>query len=129
MKNLYRLTFCLLVGLMFGCGKPDYGPPKAPNEASELIVQARDLLLEVSTGGVPFKGKADLKPYDETFPLVKKAVEGGELVIVFGKTIKDNSPTPEVIAYETSAEKGEGWAVKDDGKVYKVSSQDLPKGK
>jgi hypothetical protein len=103
-----------------------------PAGAGEEIVETHALLLEAAYGGGPLKSAKDVEPYSNRFPKAAAAIKNGDIKVVWGKAIKDNAPKPEIVAYEKSAESGEGWAIKEDGKLHKVSSADvskLPKSK
>ncbi len=91
------------------------------------MAETHALLLEASYGGGPLKGVKDVEAYESRFPKAAAAVKSGDVKIIWNKAIKDNSPSPEIIAYEKSAESGDGWAIKDNGKLEKVTSADVAK--
>jgi hypothetical protein len=47
--------------------------------------------------------------------------------VIWGKQILDTVESPQVIAYESKAASGDGYAIKQDGKVHKITSADIPK--
>lgn len=126
---LSRVT-CLLVSLTFiGCGSPQPTGPEMPAGTSEALANTHALILEASYGGAPLKSVKDLDQYAGSFPKAVAAIKAGEIKVIWGKPILDNAKTPQVIAYESKVEKGEGFAVKEDGKIHKVTAADLPKSK
>lgn len=128
--NAKRFLFLnLMLVTLLGCGSSQSTGSNVPADASEAIVDTHKLILESTYGGSPIKTAKDMDLYKETFPKSYEAVKKGEVKIVWGKSIQDNVQTPEVIAYESKAESGEGWAVKNDGKISKVTAADLPKSK
>ncbi len=100
-----------------------------PAGASEAITETHALLLEATYGGGPLKSEKDLTAYESKFPNAVASIKSGDIKVMWGKPIKDNSPSPEIIAYEKSAESGDGWSIKDNGKLEKVTAADLPKSK
>ncbi len=98
-----------------------------PAGASEAITETHSLLLEAAYGGGPLKTVKDVDAYESRFPKAVAAVKSGEIKIIWGKVIKDNSPSPEIIAYEKSAETGDGWSIKDNGKLEKATPADVAK--
>ncbi len=119
----------LLVGLAIsffgGCGGVSSGPPSVPKEASKVMVETRDLLLEASFGGMPFQKKADAKQYENRFPEAAKAIADRSVSIVWGKLLKEGVTSPAIVAYESTASTTEGWAVKEDAKLYKVTAAEI----
>ena len=126
MKTCISILIGSLMCLLSGCGGAVSGPPATPNDASKVMVETRDLLIEASFGSLPFKKKTDAKQYESQFPEATKAIADGSVIVVWGKLIKEGVATPEIIAFESSAATSAGWAVKEDGKLYKVTSADLP---
>ncbi|MEQ1828690.1 MAG: hypothetical protein ABL921_22195 [Pirellula sp.] len=110
-----------------GCGGSSSTGPAIPAGASEAIAETHALILEASYGGSPLKSAKDIDSYESRFPKAVASIKSGDIKVIWGKTIKDNSPSPEIIVYEKSAESGDGWAIKDDGKLHKVSSSDIEK--
>lgn len=129
MTHTRRLFLCLISASLCGCGASQSTGPNIPTGASEGIADTHALILESTYGGSPLKSAKDLEQYKDRFSKAYEAVKSGEVKIVWGKPILDNAPTPEVIAYETKAESGEGFAVKNNGKIEKVTAADLPKSK
>ena len=124
-KHFSTLLFGSLLSFVGGCGGTS-GPPEAPKDASKVIVQTRDLLIEASFGGAPFQKKADAKQYEGHFPEAAKAIADGSVVIVWGKLLKEAAASPEIVAYESTASTAGGWAVKEDAKLYKVTAAEVP---
>ncbi|XZE45993.1 hypothetical protein SH467x_001256 [Pirellulaceae bacterium SH467] len=124
-------NFFMMIGLslLVGCGGSAPTGPALPADAGEAITEAHGLILESTYGGGLLKSAKDLDAFESRFPKAVAAIKSGEVKVIWGKAVKDNSPSPEVIAYEKAAESGEGWAIKDNGKLEKVTSADLPKGK
>lgn len=114
-----------LIIFVSGCGGRASGPPASPTNASKVIVETRDLLLEASFGGMPFQKKADAKQYENRFPEAAKAIADGTVIVVWGKLLKEGVTSPAIVAYESSASTSEGWAVKEDAKLYKVTASDV----
>ena len=114
-----------VVTFFVGCGGGSSGPPSAPKEASKVMVETRDLLLEASFGGMPFQKKADAKQYENRFPEAAKAIADGSVTIVWGKLLKEGVTSPAIVAFESTASTSGGWAVKEDSKLYKVTASDL----
>lgn len=69
----------------------------------------------------------DVDNYVGQFDTAINAIKSGEIKVIWGKQILDNVQSPQVIAYESKAESGEGYAIKEDGKIHKITSADLPK--
>lgn len=132
-KLILAISGLIASSLLPGCGGTNNGPPPAPDGATPAVIQLRDILVMASTGaGDPLKNKASVKSYEGDFPDAAAAINEGKIKIIYGRTVKDGAPSNEIIAYETSAESGEGWAIKDDGKIHRVTSTDissLPKTK
>jgi hypothetical protein len=131
---MFRRIGLVFVSLLMvgGCGGNENAGPTFPAGTSEAMSETHALLLEASYGGIPLKSVKEIDTYESRFPKAVAAIKSGEVKIIWGKTIKDNSPSPEIIAFEKLAESGEGWAIKDDGKLHKVTSSEvtkLPKGK
>lgn len=124
-KPFFTLLFGSLFSFVSGCGGAS-GPPEAPKEASKVIVQTRDLLIEASFGGAPLQKKADAKQYEGQFPEAAKAIADGSVVIVWGRLLKEAAASPEIVAYESIASTAGGWAVKEDAKLYKVNAAEVP---
>jgi len=117
---------------MCGCGGNSSSGPQMPSGASEAISETHALLLEAAYGGSPLRSAKDADAYESRFPKAVAAIKSGDIQVIWGKAIKDNSPSPEIIAFEKSAETGEGWSIKDNGKLEKVTASDianLTKGK
>lgn len=123
-----RKVLLSFVGLFLGCGTSTPTAPSLPKDAGEAISEAHGMILDASYGGRPLTGVKDLPAYEGEFPKAVAAIKSGDVKVIWGKSIKDNSPSPEIIAYEKAAESGEGWAIKDNGKLEKVSSSELPRG-
>ena len=125
-KPLLTLLFGSLFLLVSGCGGGASGPPAAPKDASSVIVQTRDLLMEASFGGPQFQKKADAKQFENQFPEAAKAIADGSVIVVWGKLLKEGAATPEIVAYESTATTADGWAVKEDAKLYKITAAEVP---
>ena len=123
--SFFFLMAISLLSIFGGCGGGVSGPPAAPTDASKVMVETRDLIIEASFGSMPFKKKADAKQYESKFPEAAKAIADGSVVVVWGKLIKEGVSTPEIIAYESSASSSGGWAVKEDAKLYKVPAAEI----
>ena len=127
---MLRTLFCLIIGLVGlvagGCSSQSSSVPAVPAGVSEALAETQELILEATYGGAPLKTAKDLDQYNGRFPKALAALKSGEVKIVWGKQIQDNATSPGVIAYDSKAESGEGWAVKEDGKFHKVSASDLP---
>jgi hypothetical protein len=133
-NRMFRRIGLVIVSIasIVGCGGNENAGPTLPAGTSEAMAETHALLLEASYGGNPLKSAKEMDSYASRFPKAAAAIKSGDVKIIWGKTIKDNSPSPEIIAFEKAAESGEGWAIKDDGKLHKVTSADitkLPKGK
>lgn len=124
-----KIIGLLVTSLCIGCGGTSTTGPQLPADAGEAIKEAHALILESTYGGGQLKNEKDLSQFETRFPKAVAAIKSGEVKMVWGKAVKDNSPSPEIIAYEKSAESGEGWAIKDNGKLEKATAADLPKGK
>lgn len=130
MKTLFPILGIVILSVaMIGCGGTQSTGPNIPAGASEAIAETHALLLESTYGGAPIKSAKDLEQYSSRFSKSVKALKSGEVKMVWGKQILDNAKAPQVIAYEAKAESGEGFAIKEDGKLYKVTAADLPKAK
>lgn len=129
MKNFVCLVLLFSLVAFVGCGANQSGGPDIPAGASEALADTHSLILEASYGGSPIKTAKDLDQYNDRFPKAVAALKSGDVKMVWGKSIQDNVKNAEVIAYEAKAESGEGFAVKNDGKIHKVTSSDLPKSK
>ena len=126
---LNRFT-CVVVLLTFvGCGSSPQKGPEMPAGTSEALSETHAMILESSYGGGPLKSVKDIDQHAGSFPKAVAAIKAGEIKVIWGKPILDNAKTPQVIAYESKVEKGEGFAVKEDGKIHKVTAADLPKPK
>lgn len=110
-----------------GCIGSSSSGPVMPAGASEAITETHALLLESTYGSGLLKSLKDVDAYESRFPKAVAAIKSGDIKVIWGKAIKDNSPSPEIIAYEKSAESGEGWAIKDNAKLEKVTAADLAK--
>ena len=122
------LSLALVVAVAAcGCTGNSSSGPALPAGAGEAITETHAMLLEATYGGTPLKSAKDVGAYESKFPKAAAAVKSGDVKIIWGKAIKDNSPSPEVIAYEKAAESGEGWGIKDNAKLEKITSADLPK--
>jgi hypothetical protein len=122
-------TFCLVIGLLVisGCGSTQQGVAQMPPEATEALTETHAMIMEASYGEAPLKSLKDVDHYAGRFDTAIDAIKSGEIKVIWGKQILDNVQSPQVIAYESKAESGEGYAIKEDGKVHKVTSADLPK--
>jgi hypothetical protein len=127
---MLRTLFCLIVGFVGivagGCSSSSSSVPNVPAGVSEALAETQELILEATYGGAPLKSAKDLDQYNGRFPKAVAALKSGEVKMVWGKQILDNTKSPGVIAYDAKAESGEGWAIKEDGKFHKVSTSDLP---
>ena len=120
------IVLLVIASMSLGCGGSSSSGPGLPEGASEAIAEVREVILDASYGGSPLKSKSDLKHFESRFPKAAAAIESGEIEVVWGGTIRDGAnPTPKVIAYEKAAATGEGWAVKDDGNISKVTSAEI----
>jgi hypothetical protein len=128
-RILFFAIVCLVGLSVLGCGSSPSTGPVVPAGASEAIAETQSLILETTYGGAPLKSVKDLDQYIGRFPKAVAALKNNEVKMIWGKQILDNAKSPQVIAYESKAESGEGWAVKEDGKIHKVSSADLPQKK
>ncbi len=129
MKTARYLALSLISATLCGCGASQSTGPNIPQGAGEGIADTHALILESTYGGSPLKSAKDLEQYKDRFAKAVEAVKSGEVKIIYGKPILDNVQTPEVIAYESKAESGEGFAVKNNGKIEKITAADLPKSK
>ena len=127
-KSTMICSFLLVgscISFVGGCGGGASGPPASPTDASKVMVETRDLLIEASFGGMPFQKKADAKQYESRFPEAAKAIADGSVIVVWGKLLKEGVTSPAIVAYESTASTSVGWAVKEDAKLYKVTASDL----
>jgi len=126
-KMLSRLIVLLAIASMsLGCGGSGANGPDLPADASELITEVRDAILEASYGGASLKKKSDVAQIESQFPKAAAAIKNGEVELIWGKTIRDGAnASPQIIAYEKTAETGEGWAVKDNGSIAKVTAAEI----
>lgn len=123
---MFRTIGLVLVALaVSGCNGSSNSGPTLPAGAGEAITETHAMLLDASYGGGPMKSAKDVDAYESRFPKAAAAIKSGDIKVIYGKPIKDNSPTPEVIAYEKSAESGEGWGIKDNGKLEKLTAADV----
>ncbi len=122
------IVLLAIASMSLGCGggSGSNNGPDLPADASELITDVRDAILEASYGGAPLKSKSDLAAYESQFPKAAAAIKSGEVELVWGKTIRDGAnASPQIIAYEKTAETSEGWAVLDNGSIAKVTSAEI----
>ena len=121
------IVLVVIASISVGCGESGSSGPQIPDGASEAITEVHAAILEASYGGSPLRSKGDLAQIEQQFPKAVAAIKGGEVEVIWGKTIRDGAgASPQVIAYEKSAETGEGWAVKEDGTISKITSADIP---
>lgn len=113
--------------LAIGCGRTDPGgPPNAPKDASEAILQARDLIIEAGVGGIKFEKLSDVKQLESQFPKGAAAINDGSVIVVWGKFVKEGMvANPAIIAYESKAATEGGWVIREDAKIYKVTSAEF----
>jgi hypothetical protein len=119
----------LVIGIcvVSGCGSSKQGVTQIPPEASPALTETHELLVQASYGDVPLNSLNDVDNYAGRFDTAIKAIKSGEIKVIWGKPIMDNVESPQVIAYESKAASGEGYAIKQDGKVHKITSADIPK--
>ena len=128
MKPISSILF-LVIGIcvVSGCGSSKQGVTQIPAEASPALTETHELLVQASYGDVPLNSLNDVDNYAGRFDTAIKAIKSGEIKVIWGKPIMDNVESPQVIAYESKAASGEGYAIKQDGKVHKITSADIPK--
>jgi hypothetical protein len=121
--------FLFAVGLFVisGCDSSQQGVTQMPSEASPALVETHAMISQASYGDLPLNSLQDVDSYAGQFDTAIKAIKSGEIKVIWGKRILDNVETPQVIAYESRAESGEGYGIKEDGKVHKITSADIPK--
>jgi hypothetical protein len=121
LRNLLLGVASLLV---LGCGGSS-NTGALPTGAGEAISDTHALLLDVTYGGGTLKSAKDLDTFESRFPKAVAAIKSGEVKVLWGKVIKDNSPSPEIIAYESKASEQGGWVIKDNGKLSQLSAADF----
>jgi hypothetical protein len=121
--------FFLVIGLFVisGCGSSQQGVAQMPPEASGALAETHAMIIQASYGDSPLNSMKDVDNYVGQFDTAINAIKSGEIKVIWGKQILDNVQSPQVIAYESKAESGEGYAIKEDGKIHKITSADLPK--
>lgn len=121
--------FFLVIGLLVipGCGPTQQGVTQMPPGATEALTETHAMIIQASYGDAPLNSLKDVDNYAGRFDTAIEAIKSGEIKVIWGKQILDSVQSPQVIAYEAKAESGEGYAIKEDGKVHKVTSADLPK--
>lgn len=121
--------FLVAIGLFVisGCDSSQQGVTQMPSEASPALIETHAMISQASYGDLPLNNLQDVDNYVGQFDVAIKAIKSGEIKVVWGKRILDNVETPQVIAYESKAESGEAFGIKEDGKVHKITSADIPK--
>ena len=119
------LTLGLLVSTALGCSSNNNSGSSIPTEAGSAIAQTLGMIQESTYGGTPLKDLKAAESYANQFPDAVSAIKSGEIVIVWGRSLLDNAKEPQIVAYESSASSGEGWAVKEDGKLHKIGASDI----
>jgi hypothetical protein len=121
--------FCLAIGIcvISGCGSSQQGVTQIPAEASPALTETHAMIIQASYGDAPLNSLQDVDNYAGQFDTAIKAIKSGEIKVIWGKQILDTVESPQVIAYESKAATGDGYAIKQDGKVHKITSADIPK--
>jgi len=110
-----------------GCGSSKQAVTQIPPEASPALTETHAMIVQASYGDAPLNSLNDIDNYAGQFDTAIKAIKSGEIKVIWGKQILDNIESPQVIAYESKAQTGDGYAIKQDGKVHKITSADIPK--
>jgi hypothetical protein len=121
--------FYSVIGLcaISGCESSQKGVTQMPPEASPALTETHAMIMQASYGDIPLNSLNDIDNYAGQFDTAISAIKSGEIKVIWGKQVLDAVESPKVIAYESKAESGEGYAIKEDGKVHKITSADIPK--
>jgi hypothetical protein len=121
---MWRLIAIGLVAACVGCGSST-GDVLVPKEASEDVVQLRDLLVD---SGQPIQKPADISSLSGRYPAAVEGVTSGKLSIVWGKGIREGgSGKAEILAYQSDAESQGGWVIRENATIEKLTAEDFKK--
>jgi len=133
----WRATLLLLLFAIFGCSSsaPTGGGQEPTGEA---ILHEVGAMLQ-SYSGEAHRGPkkaADLSKFENSFPLGYRAVQSGDVVVVWGAPIAGegdakNAPA-DVVAYEKKVPNEGGWVLLQNGNVKQMSGSEFaaaPKAK
>lgn len=125
--NMFKCAIVLASLTILGCGRNSTTELATPNGASDSIAQTLKMIQDASYGGTKLASAKDTEQYQSLYPEAVQAIKDGKIIVLWGKTVKDNAKDAQIIAYEAAASSGEGWGVKEDGQLHKVTSEEVSK--
>jgi hypothetical protein len=134
MTHMTRLATLALLAAFAGCSSPgsDAGNGQVPD--NEAILHEVGGLLRTAGDRAPKKA-ADLARSEAGFPLGYRAVQSGEVVVVWGARMAgegDSGASSDVIAYEKQVPAEGGWVLLQNGTVKQMTAAEFataPKAK
>lgn len=118
----------IVCGFLAGCSSTN--TPATPGKPDGNAVGFEVAGLIRSYSGENNKGPtkaADLKKYELGFPLGYAAVQGGQVVVIWGSTVagEGGGGSKEVVAYEKDAPTAGGFVVLQDGSVKQMTADEF----
>jgi hypothetical protein len=131
-----RLATCLVLAAgLAGCAASDKGGDAGGPTASDALQQVANMIRDyTSANGRPPAKFADLAQFQNLYNVGYKAVESGEVVVVWGAPVagEGGGGGKGVVAYEKSAGDSGGSVLLQDGTVKKMTAEEFkaaPKAK
>jgi hypothetical protein len=115
-----------------GCSSRKSATADGPTRESELRELASLLILHSGQHRRGPSKPADLAEYEAGGPLAYRAVQSGELVVVWGATMPgegEGGGTDAVVAYEKKVPSEGGWVLLHNGNVKSMSAAEFQSAK
>ncbi|HJZ55804.1 MAG TPA: hypothetical protein VKE74_12625 [Gemmataceae bacterium] len=122
MRHVVRLAAVAVTAAVVGCG----GTPKSDASPAELnqLTEVVDLVkLYVEQRGKAPAGVADLRVFENAYPVGYEAVRSGEVVVSWGGRPADRSSA--VLAYHKAVPTTGGWVALASGEVKQMTADEF----
>ena len=124
---VFRMLVLFVISTVcIGCGEKNLSQT-TPEGATPAIAQTLSIIQDSTYGGTKFDSVKDLSQFELSYPEAATAIKNGNVVVIWGRKILDNSKDPKIIAYESNPGSDKVWAVKEDGKLHHVTAEEVSK--
>jgi hypothetical protein len=131
LRSQFRLAACVLAlgaGCLAGCSTPTSVGSVDEPAASRTLRELGELLRTFPPGSHPNQLQ-DIAPLENRFPQVYEAVKSGDIVVVWGGSMKGEGESlkggGDVIAYEKDTPTSGGYVLLTSGEVKKLDAAEF----